>query len=90
MDLKANQQGLEGKNKTILRGQMSFLPQEVVMREVWINGLQKKHRYRRRSPRRDMSSNTHPNEWVQYIFQLQFMVQSHKDQDEARTFIIFN
>ncbi len=37
-----------------------------------------------------MQLNIHPNEWVQYSSQLQSMVQSHKDQDGAGTFIIPN
>jgi hypothetical protein len=37
-----------------------------------------------------MQLNTRPNEWVQYIFQLQFMVQSCRDQDRVRTFVLFN
>ncbi len=35
-----------------------------------------------------MQSIIHPNEWVQYTFQLQFVVQSKKDQDEAWTFVV--
>jgi hypothetical protein len=33
----------------------SFLPQEVVRREVWIGGLQKKHSYKWQSPQRKCS-----------------------------------
>jgi hypothetical protein len=32
--------------------------------------------------------NIHPNDWVQYISQLQSMVQSRRDQDGARTSIV--
>jgi hypothetical protein len=32
-----------------------------------------------------MQSNTHPNEWVQYIFQSQSMVQNQRHQDRIGT-----
>ncbi len=35
-------------------GHMLFLPQEVVTREIQINGLQKRHNYKQRSPRKKM------------------------------------
>ncbi len=35
-----------------------------------------------------MQSNFHPNEWVQYTFQSQFVVQNQRDQDGARTFVV--
>ncbi len=34
--------------------------------------------------------NIHPNEWVQYIFYLQFVAQSCKDQDEIKTSLVTN
>ncbi len=68
----------------------SFLPQEVVRHEVWTKGFQKRPNYRQQSPQRKMQSTTHPNQWVQYTFQPQSVVQSQKDQDEARTSIILN
>jgi len=35
---------------------------------------------------KEMQSNTPQNEWVQYTFQMQFVVLSHKDQDKMGTF----
>jgi hypothetical protein len=52
----------------------SFLPQEVGRCEIWIDGFQRKHCYKQRSPQRKMQSNFHPNEWVQYTSQLQYVV----------------
>jgi hypothetical protein len=37
-----------------------------------------------------MQLNTHPNEWVQYTSQPQFVVQNRRDQDGARTSTIPN
>jgi len=37
-----------------------------------------------------MPSTIHLNKWMHYIFQLQFVVQSHKDQDGTWTFIVSN
>jgi len=71
-------------------GHGSFLPQEVVRREVWTRGLQRRHSYRRRFLRRETQSTTHPNEWVRYTFQPQFVVHGHRYQDEARTSVILN
>jgi hypothetical protein len=48
---------------------MSFLSQELVRHEVWTCGLHRRHNYKQRPPWREMQSNTHPNEWVWYIFQ---------------------
>ncbi len=45
---------------------MLFLPQKVVRCEVWTNGLHKRHNFKQQSPWREMQSNIHPNEWVQY------------------------
>jgi hypothetical protein len=50
-----------------LVGHILFLPQEVVRCEVWISGLKRRHNYRWWFSQREMQSNTHPNEWVQYI-----------------------
>ncbi len=36
----------------------------------------------------EMQSNFHPNEWVQYTFQSQYVIQSQRDQDGARTFVV--
>jgi len=33
---------------------------------------------------------THPNEWMQYTFQLQLVVQSCRDQDEAGISIVLD
>jgi UV DNA damage repair endonuclease len=33
---------------------------------------------------------THPNQWVQFTSQPQSVVQSQRDQDEARTSIVLN
>jgi hypothetical protein len=60
-----------------------FLPQEVVQCEIWIGDFKRKHNYRRQSLRKEMQSITHPNEWVQYIYQPHSMVQSQRDQDGA-------
>jgi hypothetical protein len=35
--------------------------------------------------RKKMLTNTHPNEWVQYIFQLQVVIWRSKDQDGVGT-----
>jgi hypothetical protein len=35
-------------------GHRSFLPQKVVMHEVWISGFQRRHNYKRRSPHKEM------------------------------------
>jgi hypothetical protein len=43
-----------------------------------------------RSLWREMQSNTHPNEWVQYTSQPYSVVQSWKYQDEIRNFIVFD
>jgi hypothetical protein len=69
---------------------MLFLSQEVVRCEIWTGGFHIRHSYRQRSPRKEMQSIIHPNEWVQYISQLQYVVQSHKNQDRARIFTIPN
>jgi hypothetical protein len=45
----------------------SFLPQEVVWCEIWIESFQRKHSYKQRSPWKEMQLTTHLNEWVQYI-----------------------
>jgi len=37
-----------------------------------------------------MWSTTHPNEWVQYTFKLQYVVQSRRDQNGVGTFVIHN
>ncbi len=37
-----------------------------------------------------MKLTIHPNEWMQYTSQLLFIIQSHKDQDGARTSILPN
>jgi hypothetical protein len=66
-------------NKQVLRikkrltGHM-FLPQEMVRCEVWIGDLQRRHNYKRRSPWTEMHLNTHPNEWVEYTYQPQYVV----------------
>jgi hypothetical protein len=68
----------------------SFLSQEMVSHEIWTSGHQRKHNYKQRFPWRKMQSNSHPNEWVQYTFQPQSMVQSRRDQDKARTSIVLD
>jgi hypothetical protein len=35
-----------------------------------------------------MHLTNHPNEWVQYTFQLQFVVQNRKDQNGTGTFVV--
>jgi hypothetical protein len=42
------------KTEEILAGHRSFLPQEVVWREIWARGLKRKHNYIQQSPRKDM------------------------------------
>jgi hypothetical protein len=37
-----------------------------------------------------MQSTIHPNEHMQYISQPQYVVQSHRNQDGAWTFIVLN
>jgi hypothetical protein len=37
-----------------------------------------------------MQLNTHINEWVQYIFQSQFVVQSRRNQHRVKTSIVFD
>jgi hypothetical protein len=67
-----------------------FLSQEVVRCEIWTKGFHIRHNYRQRSPQKEMQSIIHPNEWVQYTSQWQYVVQSRKDQDKAGTSTIPN
>ncbi len=69
-------------------GHMSFLPQEVVWRDIWTKGLQRRHSYRQRSPQRELQLTTHLNERMQYTSLLQYVVQSQRDQDGAKTFVV--
>jgi hypothetical protein len=71
-------------------GHRSFLPQEVVWQNVRTGGLQKRHTFKRRFPRREMQSTTHLNEPMQYTFKSQSMVQSHRDQNKTWTCIVPN
>ncbi len=41
-------------------GHRSFLSQEVVHREVWIGGLQRRHSYRQQSPQREIQCTSQP------------------------------
>jgi hypothetical protein len=49
--------------------------------------LEKVH-YTQQSPWKEMQSTTHPNEWVQYTSQPQFVVQSRRNQSRAKISIV--
>jgi hypothetical protein len=52
--------------------------------------FRKRHNSKRQCPRREMQLTFHPSERIQYVYRLQSMVQSCKDQDKARTFIVLD
>ncbi len=68
----------------------SFLPQEVVLQDIWTRGLQRRHNSKQQSPWKDMQSTTHPCEQMQYTFQLRSVVQNHRNQDGIGTSIVFD
>jgi hypothetical protein len=67
---------------------MLFLPQKVVWWDLWARVLQRRHSSRQWSPWKEIQLTTHPNEWMQYNFRLQYVVQNHRDQDKVSTFVV--